>query len=110
MSVSRGWLAGEYIASGLDQAAAGIRANAEASASLDSTKKLIAAKEQIEQYNAANLAEKHALRAALRKLDPQHPLLINASLQERIKSAGVRAMAIADSWDAAREAGDSFKY
>lgn len=107
--MSRGWLAGEYIASGLDQAAAGIRANAEASASLDSTRRLIALKDEAESFNAANLAEKQALRVALRKLDPKHPLLVNAALQEKVKSAGRAAFGITNNWDAAREAGETFK-
>jgi hypothetical protein len=60
--------------------------------------------------NAANLAEKHALRTALAKLQPNHPLISNKSLQERIQKAGVTSMRIAGTWDAAAEAGDTFKY
>lgn len=40
--------------------------------------------------NAANYAEKHALRAALAKLDPTHPLLTNKALQEKIQGSGER--------------------
>ncbi len=105
-----GWLAGEYIAAGIEQAGAGIREQAAASRDLASTKRLIASRNEIEEANAANLAEKHALRAALKKLDPSHPLLTNISLQERIKEAGVRSVAITNSWNSAREAGETFKY
>jgi hypothetical protein len=35
--------------------------------------------------------------------------LTNKSLQERIKEAGEKSFAITDNWDAAREAGGSFK-
>lgn len=65
---------------------------------------------EVEFYNAGNLAEKQALRAALRKLSPDHPLLTNTLLQEKIKEAGRRALALTDDWDAARDAGDSFRY
>lgn len=60
--------------------------------------------------NAANLAEKCALRAALRRLAPDHPLLTNADLRDKIHQAGVRAFSITNEWAAAREAGETFKY
>lgn len=64
----------------------------------------------IKEWNAGNLAEKVALRAALAKLQPDHPLVVNAALQERIREAGCRAIALTDDWDAVREAGTSFRY
>lgn len=84
--------------------------------SLDNAQLQRALNQQKENYNelaadnAANLAEKQALREALRKFDKNHPLLTDAGLQERIKNAGIRAMSIADDWAACREAGASFKY
>lgn len=65
---------------------------------------------EVEMANAGNLAEKQALRAALQKLAPNHPLLANTMLQEKIKEAGRRALALTDDWDAARDAGGSFRY
>jgi hypothetical protein len=66
--------------------------------------------DKIESTNAANFAEKHALRVALAKLDPKHPLVVNKVLQEKIKSAGRRALDITSSWNAVAEAGQTFKY
>ena len=61
--------------------------------------------------NAANLAEKHALRVALAKLDPKHPLLSNAHLRERIHRAAEQVYAISSSsWDDIAKAGRDFKY
>lgn len=77
---------------------------------LRQTEKLVAYIKEVEGYNAGNLAEKHALRAALEKLAPSHPLLINIVLQEKIKEAGRRAVTLTDDWDAARDAGASFRY
>lgn len=105
-----GWLKGEYIAAGIDQAAAGIRAEAAADAHLSDVRKLARQRDEMESHNAANLSEKHALRAALRKADPNHPLLTNTSLQERVKAAGSRALAMTNDWNAVREAGETFKY
>ena len=106
-----GFLAGEYIASGLEQAAAGERALQAAREYGHVVDQLIACRGELkltEEANAANLAEKHALRAALRKRDPKHPLLTNISLQERIKDAGEAAFSLTRNWDAAREVGESF--
>ena len=64
--------------------------------------------EDLRMTNAANLAEKQALRLTLTKLDPQHPLLINAALREKIQEAGRKALALTNDWDAVREAGTSF--
>ncbi|MEJ8837550.1 hypothetical protein [Ramlibacter sp. AN1133] len=65
---------------------------------------------KLREDNAANLAEKYALRAALAKLDPDHPLVVNAALRERIHQAGIRAIALTNDWEAAREAGETFRY
>lgn len=59
---------------------------------------------------SANLAEKYALREALKKLDPKHPLLTNADLRSRIHEAGKRATLIANDFEGARQAGATFKY
>lgn len=106
--MSKGWLAGEYIAAGIEQAGAGARAAAAGQAHLDDVTALARAKNVISNWNAGNLAEKQALREALRKLDPKHPLLVNTDLQERIKAAGQRAYGMTDDWNAAREAGGTF--
>lgn len=106
--MSKGWLAGEYIAAGIEQAGAGIRAAAAGQAHLDDVQAVLKAKNTIANWNAGNLAEKQALREALRKINPKHPLLVNIDLQERIKAAGQRAFGMTDDWDAAREAGGTF--
>ncbi len=108
--MTKGLLAGDNIAMGMEQAFAGIRAEAEAKAELARTQKLENRAKQAEGNNAANLAEKHALREALRQLDPKHPLLTNIALQEKIKEAGRRALAMTNDYDSAREAGTTFKY
>jgi len=108
-----GWLAGGYIADGLNQAAAGQQALADAKSYVGVVNQLVEARQklaEVEDSNAGNLAEKHALRAALRNIDPKHPLIVNTSLQERIKEAGKKALAITNDWNASREAGESFKY
>jgi hypothetical protein len=64
--------------------------------------------EDLRMANAGNLAEKQALREALAKLDPRHPLLLNTMLREKIQEAGRKALSLTNDWDAAREAGKSF--
>lgn len=108
--MSKGFWAGDAIATGIEMANMGVRANAEADASLARTKELVRTIDLLRDGNAGNLAEKHALRVALRKLDPKHPLLTNTMLQEKIKDAGKRVMAISDSWDDVRAAGENYKY
>lgn len=58
---------------------------------------------------AGAAAQRHALMAELRRLDPKNPLLIDKSLIERIRSAGEAAYKIAgENFAAAREVGDTF--
>lgn len=63
-----------------------------------------------EMDNSGNLAEKYALRAALAKISPNHPLLTNAALQEKIRESGKKAVSITNDYDAARDVGTTFKY
>jgi hypothetical protein len=61
--------------------------------------------------NAANYCEKHALRAALSKLDPKHPLVTNKLLQEKIQNAGERVWVMSKfDGDAVAKAGREYKY
>lgn len=108
--MGKGFWAGDAISTGMDMAAMGMRANADASASLERTQKMVKTIDILRDGNAGNLAEKHALREALRKLDPKHPLLTNTMLQEKIKEEGRRVMSITDSWDDVRAVGDNYKY
>jgi hypothetical protein len=101
---------GDAIAQGLEGAIRAGQDQREAESALVRTQNLAKRIDALENANAANLAEKHALRAALKRIEPNHPLLTNASLQERIKEAGKRAIAITSDFDSAREAGESFKY
>ena len=89
-----------------DAQAAGYRADA----ARMREKRHQAAVTELEDTNAANLAEKAALRVALGRYAPRHPLLTDKSLQERIQRAGTMALRHADNWDAARDAGATFKY
>lgn len=107
--MSKGLLAGDNIAMGMEQAFAGIRAEADSKAELERTQRLVKKIEQYEGSIAANLAEKQALREALRRVDPKHPLLTNVALQEKVKEAGRRALALTNDFDSARDAGGSFQ-
>ena len=61
--------------------------------------------------NAANYAEKQALRAALERLDPNHPLIVNKALQEKIQDAGERIAVMSNfDYDAILKAGRDYKY
>jgi hypothetical protein len=108
--MSKGLLAGDNIAMGMEQAFAGIHAAAEAKRQIQQVEGLVKRATQAEEANAGNLAEKHALREALRKVDPKHPLLTNIALQEKIKEAGRRALEKTNNYDSAREAGTNFQY
>lgn len=107
--MSKGFWAGDAIAAGIDMAAMGLRADAAASANLARVQEMVKTIDILRDANAGNLAEKHALRAALKKIQPNHPLLTNTMLQEKIKDAGRRVLAISDSWDDVRAAGDNYK-
>jgi len=63
---------------------------------------------QLEGANAGNLAEKHALRQQLARYAPNHPLLKNAQLIEKIRDMGARALAINGNWDDVRAVGDNY--
>ncbi len=65
---------------------------------------------ELELANAANLAEKHALRVALAKFDPKHPLLVDEMLKKRVQDLGERAFSINQSYDDAARAGQKIKY
>lgn len=108
--MGNGFWAGDAIAQSMQASIAAQQDAIDAKTRLSATQKLVAEKEKVEMFNAANLAEKQALRVALGKIEPNHPLLTNTMLQERIKEAGRRALAMTDNFDAAREAGGSFKY
>jgi len=63
---------------------------------------------ELEQGVAANLAEKYALRQQLARYAPNHPLLKNAQLAEKIRELGERAFAINRNFDDARAAGQNY--
>lgn len=62
----------------------------EAEAHLSQVEELAQDRDEWAITNAANYTEKHALRAALSKIDPTHPLLVNKQLQEQIRNLGKR--------------------
>lgn len=108
--MGNGFWAGDAIASGMRAAADAQIGAREAQRNYDQVTRLVNQRDEMTKSNAANFSEKHALRVALAKLDPTHPLLTNKSLQERIQNAGERALVLADDWNAVKAAGASFKY
>ncbi len=111
--MSKGFWAGEAIATGLELAAAEngrvvtLEALRQLRGKFDALSKEY---DELAYSNAANLAEKGALRKALARYDPKHPLLTNAHLKERIHAAGERVFSISNKWDDAFYAGRDFSY
>lgn len=64
----------------------------------------------LEEANAGNLAEKNALRVALAKVDPNHPLLKNASLRQQLHATAYRVLSMNKNWDDVIRYGQNFKY
>jgi hypothetical protein len=56
------------------------------------------------------IAEVQALRAALSKFEPNHPLLTNRSLRQRLHAAGAKAFGVEGAEDQARRAGAAARY
>ena len=106
-----GFWKGDAIASGIAEATAGIIAHENSKADLARTTRLVEERDKALEANAANYAEKYALRAALAKLNPDHPLISNLILQEKIRETGKRVLGMTEhDWDAVAEAGRTFKY
>ncbi len=63
---------------------------------------------ELEEAVAANLAEKYALRQQLARFAPDHPLLKNAQLAEKVRELGMRAFAQNRNFDDARAAGETY--
>jgi hypothetical protein len=105
-----GFWAGDAIATGVELANTQMQGARDAQANYDRLKEMVNQRDEMANLNAANFAEKQALRIALEKFDPNHPLLANKSLQERIQAAGERALALTNDWAAVKAAGASFKY
>jgi hypothetical protein len=61
---------------------------------------------RLKRENGGHIAEKQALRIALSRLSPNHPLLTNATLRKRVQDAGHQAT----TEEAARAAGSAVKY
>lgn len=70
--------------------------------------RLAAELELAEGWTAGNLALRYALQSVLAQYMPDHPLLADAALRDRLVEAGKTALKIANNWDAAREAGRTF--
>ena len=66
--------------------------------------------EQLEVSHAAVVAELQAFIKALSQLDPQHPLLTDPALRQRIQDIGKAALAACRDWDHVRDAGESVRY
>lgn len=62
----------------------------------------------IEEDNAANIAEKCALRQQLARYAPKHPLLTSKALREKVQDTGARAFLARRNFDDAREAGEKY--
>lgn len=64
---------------------------------------------ELQQQYAASLSLRSALSEVLRQADPDHPLLKDHMLQERIRKAGISAFVLGKlDFNAARSAGTSF--
>ena len=106
-----GFWAGDAIAQAIDNAALADRYARSVDAAIERRKEADARYLELALTNSANLAEKHALRTALAKLDPRHPLLTNAHLRERIHHAAEQVYAISSSsWTDIANVGRDFKY
>jgi hypothetical protein len=108
--MNRGFWAGDAIAQSLESSIKAQSDLAQTERILENLKRLERDLEKTTMDNAANLAEKYALREALSRLDPRHPLLTNQALRERIHMAGEQAMAISRNYNDARDVGKTFKY
>lgn len=112
--MSKGYWAGDAIATGLELAASE-HGRAAAWETVNKIRKeydeLDAEYERLAVGNAANLAEKMALRKALARYDPKHPLLTNAHLKERIHRAAEQVYKLSDSsWVDVGNVGRDFLY
>jgi hypothetical protein len=104
--------AADMFAQSLVDMAQGMAANRQATRTLEDANRNAEAVEeqfnQLESANAGNLAEKHALRQQLARYAPNHPLLKNAQLIEKLREMGARALAINRNWDDVRAVGDNY--
>lgn len=67
-------------------------------------------REDLSKTALGHVAEVGALRAALSRFDPKHPLLVNSAIRQRIHAAGQRAFGAVDSEAEARKAGAGARY
>ncbi len=112
--MSKGYWAGDAIATGLELVGEIHSHGATIDRLIEMRKRAdewAAAYKDLEAGNAANLAEKMALRKALARYDPKHPLLTNAHLKERIHKAAEQVLALSgSSWIDVGNVGRDFKY
>jgi hypothetical protein len=101
---------GDAIATGLELAATQVQSAKHEAYLVEKYNKLAQQYDEVSDANAGNLAEKIALRNALKELNPNHPLVANTALLERLRSAGKKALSLTNNWDAVREVGNTFKY
>jgi hypothetical protein len=62
----------------------------------------------LKEANAGNLAMKHLLLRELKRVDPNHPLVLGAALRERISAEAEKVMKRTDNWDDVRDFGLKF--
>ena len=109
--MSKGFWAADSIAQSIERVGDAARRSAEIDEEIAWRKQARADYQELALDNAANLAEKHALRVALAKLDPNHPLVTNTHLQERIHKAAEQVFALSGrSWIDVGNVGRDFKY
>lgn len=108
--MSKGFWAGDSLASGLEIASMNNQAAAQARSDAAHFEALNKEIETLVDANAGNLAEKHALRVALEKLDPTHPLLTNPQLREQLHSTATRVYYMGKSWTDVARYGQKLKY
>lgn len=100
----------DSLATGLELAATQVRNAKDEAFLVQQYNKLAEQYDELRDANAGNLAEKLALRNALKQIQPNHPLVANTALLERLRAAGKRTMTLTKDWDAVREVGNTFKY
>lgn len=105
-----GFWKADSLATGLELAATQVRNAKNEAFLLQQHNKVSREYDEICDANAGNLAEKIALRNALKQLNPNHPLVSNTALVERLRAAGQKALSLTNNWDAVRDVGNTFKY
>lgn len=106
-----GFFHGDALSQSMARTTDAIIRNQDAQHNLRTVERIIKDRDDWAITSAANYAEKHALRAALAKFDPDHPLITNKVLQEKIQNAGERVWVLSGGEiEPVGKAGRDYKY